>query len=364
MKRLISIFLLLCVICAGCGTTPVLESLPPTESAFLSEGKAAITLPSSVPENSTFEIHFIDVGQADATLVLCDGYSMLIDGGNREDSSLIVAYLKKCHVDYLDYMICTHPHEDHVGGLSGALNACSVGCVIAPTNTYDSDEFQHFLHYVEEQGLEITLPEVGTYYALGNSSFQILAPQLQEEVSENNSSIVLRIVYGNTSFLLTGDAERESEVSILNSGYDLESTVLKVGHHGSDTSTSYVFLREVMPQYAIISVGKDNPYGHPDEEVLSRLRDAEATVYRTDRNGDIILQSDGETIQIKTEKQESSQQPSQTVPGEVSYIGNINSKKFHNPDCSSLPAQENQVFFSTRTEAVEEGYTPCGRCQP
>ena len=159
MKRLIAIFLLLCVVGAGCGTAPTSESSLPEESISQFE-KTTITPPSSVPEDSSFEIHFIDVGQGDAALVLCDGYSMLIDGGNAEDSSLIVAYLKKYHIDYLDYMICTHPHEDHVGGLSGALNACLVGCVMSPASTYDSEEYQHFLHYVQEQGLELTLPDL------------------------------------------------------------------------------------------------------------------------------------------------------------------------------------------------------------
>lgn len=302
MKRLGSIFLLFCILCAGCGTTPKSGSQPAATPSFQTTIKTEISPPSSIPQGSTFEVHFIDVGQADAALVLCDGYSMLIDGGNVADSRLIVAYLKKCDVDYLDYMICTHPHEDHVGGLSGALNACSVGCVISPTNTYDSDAFRDFVHYVKEQGLELSLPELGTYYALGNSSFQILAPAPETQANGNDQSVVLRITYGGTSFLFTGDAERESELAILNAGYDLRSTVLKVGHHGSETSTSYIFLREIMPEYAVISVGEGNEYGHPDEAVLSRLRDGNVTVYRTDQSGDIVFQSDGETVQVQTQK--------------------------------------------------------------
>lgn len=237
------------------------------------------------PENSTFEIHFIDVGQADAALVLCDGEAMLIDGGNVADSSLIYSYLKSHEIEYLDYIICTHAHEDHVGGLAGALNYACVGAAYCPVTKYDSKAFSNFVKYLNEQDVLITVPDVGETFFVGSAGVTVIGP-VQYSTEPNNTSIVLRIVYGETSFLFTGDAEREEEQDILNAGYTLESTVLKVGHHGSANSTTYPFLREIMPQYAVISVGANNSYGHPTEDALSRLRDADVTVYRTDNVSD------------------------------------------------------------------------------
>ena len=246
------------------------------------------------PEGSSFAVHFIDVGQADGALILCDGQAMLIDGGNAEDSNLMYAYLKKQGVTHLDYVIGTHAHEDHIGGLAGALNYATAGKVYCPVTDYDSKAFQNFKKAAKNRGCDLTVPKVGETFRLGSATCNILAVNTQKDT--NNTSIILRISYGETSLLFTGDAEREVEQALLEKGAPLHSTVLKVGHHGSDTSTGYAFLREVAPAYAVISVGKGNSYGHPTEEVLSRLRDAEVTTFRTDLQGDILCTSDGKTV--------------------------------------------------------------------
>ncbi len=249
--------------------------------------------------NSYFEVHYIDVGQADAALVLCDGGSMLIDGGNASDSNLIAAYLKKLNIETLDYIICSHAHEDHVGGLSGALSVVQVKNVLAPQKDADTKAYENFKEKTAAQGLTIEHPKAGDKFTLGSCKIEIFGPINENPKETNNSSIVMKLTYGDTSFLFTGDAERAEEADIINAGYDLSADVLKVGHHGSDTSTSYVFLREIMPKYAVISVGKNNN-GHPSEAVLSRLKDADAIVYRTDLQGDIIASSDGSNITITT----------------------------------------------------------------
>ena len=258
--------------------------------------------PSDIPENSNFEVHFIDVGQADSALIECDGETMMIDGGNVADSNVVAAYLKKEDVTELNYVVCSHAHEDHVGGLSGALSVAKADNIYAPKTETNTKAYKNFKKKAEEQNVEIKHPNVGDEIQLGSSTVEFLGPVDENGKDLNSTSIVLKITYGNTSFLFTGDAESDEEEEILNSGADLKSTVLKVGHHGSRTSTSYPFLREVMPQYAVISVEKGNSYGHPNEETLSKLSDAGVEVYRTDESGDIVMTSDGNNISITTSK--------------------------------------------------------------
>lgn len=340
-----ALFLLIMMLISGCAQTQ--------------------TQTESLPENSYFEVHYIDVGQADSALVLCDGYSMLIDGGNVDDSNLIAAYLKKENIDELDYVICTHAHEDHVGGLSGALSVARAKNVLAPETGADTKAYKNFLSKTEAQGLEVEHPKAGDRFDLGSSEVLVAGPVTEYNDNLNNTSIVLKVSYGDTSFLFTGDAEYEEEQSIMNAGYDISADVLKVGHHGSDTSTSYLWLRTIMPEYAVISVGSGNSYGHPTEQVLSRLRDADTTVFRTDMQGDIIAVSDGKDVTI-TPSRNADAKTNETAAEKIdaAYIGNKNSKKFHRPDCHTLPKESNRVFFSSREEAVNAGYSPCGQCNP
>lgn len=254
--------------------------------------------------NASFAIHFIDVGQGDCALVLCDGQAMLIDGGEASASGRVYAYLKAHGIDHLNYIVASHAHADHVGGLSGALNYATVDIALCPVRDYDTKAFYSFVKYLGQQNVLITLPHAGDVFDLGSATVQILAP-LRDYDEPNDTSIVMKVIYGETSFLFSGDATRIAEADILNAECDLSATVLKVGHHGSDTSTSYPFLREIMPKYAIISVGKDNAYGHPTDNTLSRLRDADVTVMRTDLHGTIICTSDGERVTFETEKKPS-----------------------------------------------------------
>ena len=237
---------------------------------------------ASVPENSDgLEVHYLDVGQADCILLQCDGANMLIDGGNVEDSDLVVAYLLEQGVTTLDLVVNTHAHEDHVGGLPGVLAVFETKNVWCPVKTYGSTCFEDFVKYADQQELELVCPEPGSTWALGGAEVQVLGP-VKDDYDTNNSSIILRVEYGATAFVFTGDAETEAEKDVLEAGFDVSATVLKVGHHGSETSSSYRWLREVGAEYAVIQVGEGNSYDHPHEVILSRLRDADMTVYRTD----------------------------------------------------------------------------------
>ena len=360
-KRLLSFFLV-CVL-----------SLLSLTGCDLMDDTTEAPSASDVPSGSSFAVHFIDVGQADAALVLCDGKTMLIDGGNAEDSNLIYSYLQKHQITHLDYVVCTHAHEDHVGGLSGALTYATVGTAFSPVTEYDTNAFRNFVSRVEARGKTLTVPQAGECFALGSASVTVLGP-VKEYEETNDTSIVLRIVYGELSFLFTGDMESAAEADLLDAGTNVSATVLKVGHHGSNTSSSYRFLRAVAPTYGVISVGTDNSYGHPHEEVLSRYRDADVTLYRTDLQGDIVCTStDGKTLTFTTAKNsdavtnptEGDKTESDSNSGsEYAYIGNLNSLVYHLTTCSSLPNEENRIYFITEEEALNAGYHACGRCKP
>lgn len=270
--------------------------------AFGPETPAQETDGGPAEEPSSFWVRFLDVGQADSALVQCDGRYMLIDGGNKDDSSLVYAALKAEGAKKLDLVVCSHAHEDHAGGLAGAFNYAEADVTLCPVTWYDSKAFADFLTYAGKKGNGIIVPKPGDTYPLGSAEVKILGVNGAEE--ENNTSIILKVTYGETSFLFTGDAQREAEQTVLDSPYagELAATVLKVGHHGGGYATSYPFLFKVMPQIAVISVGSGNPYGHPAESTLSRLRDADVKVYRTDLQGDILCVSDGAAVTVTVEK--------------------------------------------------------------
>lgn len=373
-------------------TESSIETEEPTTGDERSDGSAVNAETgeelASPPQGSTFSIRFIDVGQADAALVECDGHYMLVDGGNKSDSNVIYSILKSAKVPKLDIVVGSHAHEDHIGGLPGAFNYTSADVTLCPVKNYDSDAFNDFKKYADQKGGGITVPAIGDKYSLGSATITILGVNGGSEV--NDTSIVMLIQYGQTKFLFTGDAERDAEQAIINSGVDMSATVLKVGHHGSDTSTSYLFLRNAAPLYAVISVGDGNSYGHPTEDVLSRLRDADVTVFRTDLQGDISCTSDGTTVSFTVERNEDadtlvppltqiapdptpSQSPNEdggtdnNTTQEHNFVGNKNSKKFHYDWCNSVDRmkESNKYYYTgTREGMISQGYEPCGNCKP
>lgn len=288
-KKLLYIFVILLLLLASSKPN---DANTPNSDTDTHEQKDNVTT------NSEFKVRYIDVGQADAALISCDGKHMLVDGGNRGDSDIIHTVLKNENISYLDYVVCTHAHEDHVGGLPAALNFSDVGAVYCSVDSYDSDVFRTFVEYTEKQELAVEIPEIGHTVQLGSADVVFIGPADDFE-DTNNQSLIIKVLYGNTSFLFTGDAELDSETALLDRNTDVSCDVLNVAHHGSSTSSGYRFLYEADPEYAVISVGKDNSYGHPHEEVLSRLEDADITVYRTDIYGDIIAYSDGENISFE-----------------------------------------------------------------
>ncbi len=346
MKKLTAILLLLALLLAGCaGPAPAPETAAPTEAIQT--------------EADLLTVHYIDVGQADCALIECGGEFMLIDGGNVADGQLVVTYLENQGVETLKYVICTHAHEDHVGGLASVLAVYPTENVWAPTRTYSSRCFDDFVYYTDQQGLEITLTPLGETFTLGTASFAAIGP-LESYPDTNDTSIVLRLTHGENTFLFTGDMERTPEQDLLDAGAPLKADVLKVGHHGSSSSTSYRFLYEVDPEYAIISCGKDNSYGHPHEEVVARLQDAGVPYFRTDQLGTVLAVSDGAAITITWENQNAA--PENAEEADSRLVGNKNSKVLHTMSCTGLPQEQNRVYFDSYDEAIEAGYTPCRNC--
>lgn len=282
---------------------------PETEgpAAAATEGPAVTDETRGVlPEDSTFEIHFLDVGQGDGALILCDGHAMMIDGGPSSVSQFIYSYLKQRGVDYLDYVFASHPDADHIGGLAAALSLCDAGSAYCTGETKETRAYDSFIKKLGEHGLELQVPSPGDTFALGSAEVTVLAP-VPGFTESDNTSLMIRIVYGDTSFLFTGDNEAPDEAAFLSmyasSDTDvLHSDVIKIAHHGSAYSSDLEFLRAISPSYAVISVGRDNSYGHPTEQVLENIGEIGAALYRTDLQGTIICSSDGETISFITEK--------------------------------------------------------------
>jgi competence protein ComEC len=259
------------------------ETADSASSAVISTDEVAI--------DSTLKVRFIDVGQGDCVLVSADGHNMLIDGGKSKQSSKVYSILRDLGITYLDYVVASHPDADHIGATSGALQYASIGTFYCSTATSDTKTFAKLVSRVEAMDKTVTIPANGDSFTLGSAVCTFVNPGV-DLGSDNNDSLVLRLDYGQTSFLFTGDAESEEESAMLRSGANLDVDVLKVAHHGSSSSSTAAFLRAVSPTYAVISVG-DNSYGHPTSKTLNALATAGAQALRTDELGTITFYSDG-----------------------------------------------------------------------
>lgn len=253
-------------------------------------------IPDSYKKNRLI-VHYIDVGQGDSILIQVNSKNILIDAGPYENKNNVVKYLKKQKIKILDYVIETHPHEDHIGGMSSVINNFRITSFYAPKVTANSDAFKNMVTSLKKKNLKINVVRPGIRLDLGkNTTCEFIAPVKNYYNDLNNYSAVIRLTYGNNSFLFMGDAQKLSEQQILSKGYNINCDVLKVGHHGSSSSTSEDFLDKASPQIAIISCGKNNVYGHPHSETLQELKSKNITVYRTDKDGNIIISSDGNKI--------------------------------------------------------------------
>ncbi|WP_333861259.1 ComEC/Rec2 family competence protein [Clostridium sp.] len=252
---------------------------------------------NSSTNSSEFVVHYIDIGQGDSELIQINNKNLLIDAGPTKNTNKLLSYLNSINIKKLDYVIATHPDEDHIGGMSTIIDTYPIGKFYAPKKTVTTRTFENMITELKSKNMKINVPTAGMHLDLDeNTKAEIIAPNNNNYEDTNNYSIVLKISYGNTKFLFTGDAEKLSEKEILDKNYDISSNVLKVGHHGSSNSTSDEFLDKISPEIAIISCGENNKYGHPHKETLRKLKKRNIRIYRTDIDGTIILTSNGRDI--------------------------------------------------------------------
>lgn len=362
-RLLLSGFLLVwLMMMSGCSPVP---SLAPSASA--SDGS----------DQGMTRVHFINVGQGDCELIESDGRYMLIDAGEQDEKDSVIRYLEELGVKKLDYVIGTHPHSDHIGGLAAVIEAFEVDKVILPPKEHTTGTFERLLDAIAAKGLKITKPVAGSVYELGGASFTVIAPNNDYEDNLNNWSVGIRLDYGSNSFVLTGDAEAAAEADICSNGISLQADVLKLGHHGSSTSNSMEFLEKVNPDYAVISCGRNNSYGHPHREVMQDMEKLGIQIFRTDQMGTIIAASDGNEITFQTEViwSDSKMEQGTRFPDksgveehlDQDYVLNTNTRKIHKPDCSSVAHIKEanlETYIGDLENLLQQGYTPCQSCKP
>lgn len=340
------------------------------------ESTQTITISSS-SGTSTVKVNFIDIGQADSIYIsLPNHQDILIDGGNVADGQTVVNYLKSHGADNeLELVIATHPHEDHIGGLLAVYDAFHVNETIDCGKDYTTDAYNNYFtashtsdKWETDDYQTFTFGTVKLQILTGNDSWDDL----------NDYSVVCKLTDNNVNFLFTGDVEGSAEAAL---GGNLQAQILKVGHHGSTSSSSAEFLNNVKPQVAVISVGTGNTYGHPAARTVQGLNDAGAIIYRTDYNGNIVISTDGNTYSVETERsapatqitpasqvqsQPQNQVQSATEPTTGAYVGSSKSNKYHLPTCryAQKISPENRVWFQTKEEAQAAGYEPCAVCKP
>lgn len=319
MKKLIILFAAMALLLAGCDNVDVsvgvvggaddsnleIRISPKNDNentGDVNDSNVPIHTGQQAATEGNLSVHYIDVGQADCILLIQGTHSMLIDGGNNDDGKAVVSYLQKQGITRLDYVIGTHPHEDHIGGLDNVIKAFEIGQVIMPKVSHNTTTYEDVLKAVKNKGLSITAAKAGQSYTLGQAQMHILSPTKNKYDDLNAYSVVTRVVFGENSFLFTGDMITENETALLKAKANVSADVLKVAHHGSYTSNSKEFLSAVGAKYAVIQVGKGNDYGHPHTNILQRIS-ALSTVYRTDRNGTIVVTSNGKDINVQTERQ-------------------------------------------------------------
>lgn len=383
-------------------TTPFQTDLSSVPKDNINSSDSKTENNGGAEDNSTggkeMKVHFLDVGQGDSIFIeLPDDKTMLIDASEKEYADKITTYIYSCGYSSLDYVVATHPHSDHIGGMADVIGSFSVGNVILSPATHTTNTYTNMLTAIDKSGAKVTLGVAGTeIFSDGDLSAVVIAPVTEDYSDLNNSSVMVMLTYGDKKFLFTGDAEEEEECTVT---ADVKCDVLKVGHHGSSTSTGSAFLTAASPEYAVISCGMGNSYGHPHTETIDKLKKAGINIYRTDLQGNIVMTCDGKNITVNTEPSSANgassgeskpettkavtttkatttavrttpapvtEAPAEDDPVSYSYVLNTNTMKIHRAGCSSVDqmSEENTDYTNDYDAAIAAGYVPCKRCKP
>lgn len=411
MKRIYKLFLIIftCLMVSGCTEVKNTNNYLITEQIESSQadsvaipeiltpnnGEIEVSAGSSVEDissnqNGKLEIHFIDIGQGDCTLLECDGEYMLIDAGDNDKGTAVQLYLNKQGVKTLKYFIVTHDDSDHEGGADVIITKFNIENLFMCDFKKDSITHRDVLSAINSKSLKWSTPAVGDTYTLGSATFTIIAPN-RKYSTPNNSSIAILLTNKMNKFIFTGDCENEAEADIVKNGIDIDADVLQVGHHGSHTASSQTFLDAVTPAFAVISCCTGNLYGHPRAETLNKFMAMGTQIFRTDDQGTVICYSDGTNItwnmspsdnwtpgepkefstssktQTENIQNTQTQMTENKISSSTTYVLNNNTHKFHYPQCKSVKkiAEKNYGESNkTREELITEGYSPCGNCKP
>lgn len=390
LLSLITILVLSSMMLTGCAES--MEVVPENITADEQSVEIKTKEKEEAKEAGNLEVHFLDVGQGDATFISCDGHYMLIDGGNNDKGTAVQNYLQKQGVETLDYVIGTHPDADHIGGLDVVLYKFDCNTIIMPDVINDTRTYDDVVQVMKNKNYTTTYPVVGQTYTLGGATFTIIAPNRTYGSSLNDWSVGILLQNGDNRFLFTGDAEEDAEADIVENGIDISADVYKVAHHGSNTATTDAFFEAAAPTCAVISAGEENSYGHPHAEVLNKLRQAGVLVFRTDEQGTIVANSDGNDITWNCSPSESWQSGEATGGSfgaaesksavaqdldehsvENSYADDTGTdesvtvhitesgSKYHLAGCQYLSKSDIKV---TLAEAKAKGLEPCSQCNP
>lgn len=362
-KALLTLIVVGSLFLCGCDLSvlPFPESVSTYSETVSSESEAPET--SEEPHGTgTLTVHFIDVGQGDSAFIeLPNGETMLIDAGEALEGDSVVTYIFSLGYDTVDHVVASHPHDDHIGGMSDVLNNFNIRSFYLTEAVGNSRGYENMIAALDDNGISADYVTAGDIIIDEDELLvEVAAPKTVECDNLNDTSIVVKLTFKDNVFLFTGDAEKYEEDNIWT---NIKCDVLKVGHHGSSTSTGANFLKKTEPTYAVISAGLNNSYGHPAEKVLNALAERGIKMFRTDMQGTIIFTSDGTDITVDKDPIE---YETPSVPESAGYVLNTSSKKIHYPYCESVKSikEKNKAYTDDFEAALAEGYTPCGSCKP
>lgn len=333
----------------------------------LNESNTSSTISQSKNEtklnSTTSTVTFLNVGQADCTLVQSGDDVALIDTGDIDNDNYVINYLKNANISHIDHLILTHPHADHMGEASDIIKSFEVENIIMPNKISTTNVYEQLLDTIQETNHKITVPNQGDVYNIGDGTITILTDQTIDWGDDlNYSSLIMKVSFNDVSFVITGDADKEVEENVLEKYPDIKANVLKVGHHGSSTATSYNFLKSISPTYAVISCGKDNKYGHPHKETLDRLSSLGVNYFITYECGNIVFTTDGRSLDVNCKTETVNNVETVT---DATYILNTNTMKIHKPDCkyaTSISDKNKMEYNGDPAELLKDGYEYCKYC--